>query len=187
MGGFRSLWHVRCVLAEDTLAHRFCMRSLMNGLFPSLLIPRCLLSLCHSMWCSPWYWCSAGRVKPQVWDPGLPWTPPLRKTAHGIGLFRDEPEPEWFTLCQFLYFSHFWIAVWFSTPLPNDGSLSRYSATNAQLPVPEFTWHFLPLAEKHSYGAEIKPADSCTMLPWKYLPKSIWDPTLEPSCFLPLV
>lgn len=142
--------------------------------------------LCHSMWCRSWYWCSAGRVKPQVWDSGLPWLRlcvklPMVLICSGMNLNLSV------LLCQFLYFSHFRIVVWFSTPLPNDGSLSRSSATNAPLPVPEFTWHFLPLAEKHSYGAEIKPADSCTMLPWKYLPKSIWDPTLEPSCFLPLV
>lgn len=90
-------------------------------------------------------------------------------------------------LCPSLYFSHFWIALWFLTSLQHNGSLWIYSAINSPLPVPESTWHFLPQAEKDRYGAEIKPAKSCTMGPWKYLPRSIWDHTLEPSCFLPQV
>lgn len=68
-------------------------------------------------------------------------------------------------LCPSLYFSHFWIALWFSTSLQHNGSLWIYSAINSPLPVPESTWHFLPQAEKHRYGAEISLLKA---VPWAH-------------------
>lgn len=90
-------------------------------------------------------------------------------------------------LCWLSYLFRFWVAVCFLTSLQHNDSLWRYSAINSPLPVPDSMWYFLPQAGKHRYGAEIKPAKSCTTLPQKYLPRSIWDHTLEPSYFLPQV
>ena len=152
------------VLAEDPLAHSVCVKRLVDA-FPHP-------SPCDAAWGTGVQ--QAGRSL-------------QCKTACATSL-RSGVNLCFTLLCWSLYFSGFRIAVWFSTSLQHSGSLWRVpSAISSRLPVPESTRHFLPQAGKHRYGAEIKPAKSCTMLPWKDLPRSIWDHTLEPSCFLPQV
>lgn len=92
-----------------------------------------------------------------------------------------------FTICQSVYFSRFWIAVWFSTSLQHHGSLWRYSPSTphclCQSP------HGISFPRQKNTGMEQK-LSLLKAVPCSH--RNIYpDPyeiiTLEPSCFLPPV